>query len=118
MTPLLAVHSARPTLSHPTSWSSTETGNLIRGPLGKPTSSGGGFQSAGPAIDIAFVNGFSSGRLFATDSNQSTHGGAPPNNSSRIVIVDPMTGQVVPFVTDLPTGDHPTEQLAFKGGWI
>src|SRR5262249_10962134 len=93
-------------------------GQLIRGPLGKPRSRGGGLQPAGPAIDIAFVNGFSGGRLFATDSNQSTHGGVPPNNSSRIVTVNPMTGQVTSFITDLPTGDHPTEQLAFKGGWI
>jgi len=92
-------------------------GKLIRGPLGKPTPSGGGFQPAGPAIDIAFVRGFEGGRLFATDSNQSTHGGGQ-NNSSRIVTVNPMTGQVTPFITDLPTGDHPTEQLAFKGGWI
>src|SRR5712672_2957741 len=93
-------------------------GTLIRGPLGKPTSIGGGFQPAGPAIDIAFVNGFSGGRLFATDSNQSTHAHNGPNNSSRIVNVDPMTGQVQPFITGLPTGDHPTEQLAFKDGWI
>jgi hypothetical protein len=92
-------------------------GKLIRGPLGKPTPSGGGFQPAGPAIDIAFVNGSSGGRLFATDSNQSTHGGGQ-NNSSRIATVNPMTGQITPFITDLPTGDHPTEQLAFKGGWI
>src|SRR5215472_10404496 len=92
-------------------------GTLIRGPLGKPTPSGGGFQPAGPAIDIAFVNGLSGGRLFATDSNQSTHGGGQ-NNSSRIVTVNPMTGAVTSFITDLPTGDHPTEQLAFKGGWI
>ena len=28
--------------------------------------------------------------------------------------VDPRTGQVTPFITQLPTGDHPTEQLAFK----
>src|SRR5215813_10276812 len=93
-------------------------GKLIRGPLGKPTPSGGGFQPAGPAIDIGFVRGLEGGRLFATDSNQSTHGGAPPNNSSRIVTVNPMTGQVTPFITSLPTGDHPTEQLAFKGGWV
>src|SRR5262244_2625057 len=91
-------------------------GRLIRGPLGKPTPSGG-FQPAGPAIDIGFVNGLSGGRLFATDSNQSTHGGGQ-NNSSRIVTVNPMTGQVTSFITDLPTGDHPTEQLAFKDGWI
>jgi hypothetical protein len=92
-------------------------GTLIRGPLGKPTPSGGGFQPAGPAIDIAFVNGLSGGRLFATDSNQFSLGGGQ-NNSSRIVTVNPMTGQVAPFIAGLPTGDHPTEQLAFKGGWI
>jgi hypothetical protein len=95
-----------------------QNGTKIRGPLGKPTQTGGGFQPAGPAVDIGFVNGFSGGRLFATDSNQSTHAHNGPNNSSRIVNVDPMTGQVTPFITGLPTGDHPTEQLAFKGGWI
>jgi hypothetical protein len=92
-------------------------GTLIRGPLGKPTPSGGGLQPAGPAIDIGFVRGLEGGRLFATDSNQSTHGGGN-NNSSRIVTVNPMNGHVTPFITDLPTGDHPTEQLAFKDGWI
>jgi hypothetical protein len=95
-----------------------QNGTKIRGPLGKPTSSGGGFQPSGPAIDIAFVNGTSGGRLFATDSNQSTHQHNGNNNSSRISTVNPMTGQVIPFITNLPTGDHPTEQLAFKGGWI
>jgi hypothetical protein len=95
-----------------------QNGKLIRGPLGKPTASGGGFQPEGPAVDIGFVNGFSGGRLFATDSNQSTHQHNGQNNSSRIVIVNPMTGLVTPFITDLPTGDHPTEQLAFKDGWI
>ena len=40
------------------------------------------------------------------------------NNSSRIVVLDPDTGQVTPFITNLPTGDHPTEQLAFEDGWI
>ena len=29
-----------------------------------------------------------------------------------------MTGTVTPFITGLPTGDHPSEQLAFKGNWI
>src|ERR1700737_1896454 len=96
-------------------------GTLLRGPLGKPTGSGGvqtgGFQAAGPAVDIAFEHGFQGGRLFATDSNQSlrTTGN---NNSSRIVLVDPMNGMVTPFTTNLPPGDPPTEQLAFKGGWI
>jgi hypothetical protein len=95
-----------------------QTGTKIRGPLGKPTSSGGGFQPSGPAVDIAFVNGTSGGRLFATDSNQSTHTHNGQNNSSRISTVNPMTGVVTPFITNLPTGDHPTEQLAFKNGWI
>src|SRR5262249_12621740 len=94
-----------------------QNGNKIRGPLGKPTSTNGGFQPAGPAIDIAFENGVSGGRLFATDSNQATHA-AGQNNSSRIVTVDPIMGAVTPFITGLPTGDHPTEQLAFQGNWV
>src|SRR3984893_35398 len=92
-------------------------GILLRGPLGKPTLAGGGFQPAGPASDIAFENGRKGGRLFATDSNQSIHGNGQ-NNSSRIVIVDPDTGKVTPFITGLPTGDHPAEMFAFKDGWI
>jgi hypothetical protein len=58
------------------------------------------------------------GRLFATDSNQATHAHNGQNNSSRIVTVDPDTGKVTPFITGLPTGDHPTEQLAFKGNFV
>lgn len=94
-----------------------QSGNLLRGPLGKPTSSGG-FQPEGPAVDIAFENGLAGGRLFATDSNQATHASNGPNNSSRIIIIDPETGNVTPFITNLPTGDHPSEQLAFRGKWI
>ena len=94
-----------------------QNGLLLRGPLGKPTQAGGGFQPAGPAIDIAFEHGRKGGRLFATDSNQSIRGGGQ-SNSSRIVIVDPDTGKVTPFITGLPTGDHPSEMLAFKDGWI
>src|SRR5262249_31190562 len=41
-----------------------QTGKLIRGPLGKPTAMGGGFQPSGPAIDIAFERGLQGGRLF------------------------------------------------------
>lgn len=93
-----------------------QAGTKIRGPLGKPSALGG-FQPAGPAVDIAFENGFRGGRLFATDSNQATHA-AGQNNSSRIVTVNPISGHVQPFITGLPTGDHPTEQLAFKDGWI
>jgi glucose/arabinose dehydrogenase len=92
--------------------------------LGKPTDAttetGGTnvFQPHGPAIDIGFERGLQGGRLFATDSNQATHTHNGQNNSSRIVVVNPTTGAVTPFITQLPTGDHPTEQLAFKGGWI
>lgn len=93
-----------------------ESGTLMR-VLAKPTANGG-LQSAGPAVDIAFERGLQGGRLFATDSNQATHAHNGQNNSSRIVTVDPQTGTVTPFITALPTGDHPTEQLAFDENWI
>jgi hypothetical protein len=93
-----------------------QNGSLLRGPLAKPTASGG-LQSAGPAVDLAFEKGLKGGRLFATDSNQATHASGQ-NNSSRIVMVEPDSGFVTPFITNLPTGDHPSEQLAFRGGWI
>lgn len=94
-----------------------QAGNLLR-TLAKPTSTGG-LQPEGPAVDIAFENGLLGGRMFVTDSNQATHAHNGQNNSSRIVTVDPQSGTVTPFITNLPTGDHPTEQLAFKGdGWI
>jgi hypothetical protein len=95
-----------------------KNGKLIRGLIGKPTASGDGFQPSGPAIDIAFERGLKGGRLFATDSDQSTHAHNGPNNGSRIIIINRTTGHVTPFITGLPTGDHPSEQLAFKGGWI
>jgi hypothetical protein len=94
-----------------------QNGNKIRGPLAKPTNTGGGLQPHGPAVDIAFENGLNGGRLFATDSNQSLRT-AGNNNSSRIVTVDPVSGQVTPFIKGLPTGDHPSEQLAFNGNFI
>jgi hypothetical protein len=92
-------------------------GTLLRGPLGKPTSDGGGLQPAGPAVDLAFEKGLAGGRLFVSDSNQALRT-TGSNNSSRIVIIDPETGEVAPFITGLPTGDHPTEQFAFRGNWI
>ncbi len=97
-----------------------QSGNRIRGPLAKPTKSGVGLQPHGPAIDIAFEKGFEGGRLFATDSNQAIRAPATnaQNNSSRIVTVNPETGQVTPFIAGLPTGDHPAEQITFKDGWI
>jgi len=95
-----------------------QSGNLIRGPLAKPTASGVGLQPHGPAIDIAFEKGFEGGRLFATDSNQAIRAVGAQNNSSRIVTVNPDTGEVTPFITGLPTGDHPAEQITFKDDHI
>src|SRR5213083_3821965 len=59
-----------------------QSGNRIRGPLAKPTTSGAGLQPHGPAIDIAFEKGFEGGRLFATDSNQAIRAVGAQNNSS------------------------------------
>src|SRR6266498_4656033 len=95
-----------------------QNGGLVRGPLAKPSSGPDSLQAHGPAIDIAFENGFHGGRLFATDSNQAIRTVGAQNNSSRIVIVDPDTGTVTPFIPGLPTGDHPAEQITFKDGWI
>jgi hypothetical protein len=94
-----------------------QDGAKVGGTLAKPNGNGTGFQAEGPAVDLAFENGLQGGRLFASDSNQATHANGQ-NNSSRIVTVDPNSGKVTPFITQLPTGDHPTEQLAFKDGWI
>ena len=101
-----------------------QRGHQTAGPLAKPTASGGGLQPHGPAIDIAFERAEEDARLFATDSNQAiraTVPGAPrgaSNNTSRIVTVNRTTGAVTPFISGTPTGDHPSEQLAFKGKFI
>jgi len=94
-------------------------GNKIAGPFGKPTATGGGLQPDGPAIGLAFEKGLRGGRLFVTDSNQGVRG-APGqgNNTSRIMTMNASSGSVSPFITGLPTGDHPTEQVLIKGSWI
>jgi glucose/arabinose dehydrogenase len=94
-------------------------GNTIAGPLGKPSASGGGFQPDGPAIGLAFERDTAGGTLFATDSNQGVRG-APgsANNTSRILKMNPQTGAVTPIIVGLPTGDHPTEQILVKDGWL
>ena len=94
-----------------------KNGKKISGPIGKPKPNGDGFQPDGPAVDIAYENRFQGGRLFGTDSNQSLRT-TGRNNSSRIVTIDIGSGHVRPFITGLPTGDHPAEQLEFKDGWI
>src|SRR5205085_714940 len=70
-------------------------------------------------VDLNFPTAvaFIGDRLFATDSNQSIRTSGN-NNSSRIVVVDISKNTVTPFITGLPTGDHPAEQLEFKDGWI
>ncbi|HEV7477495.1 MAG TPA: hypothetical protein VGO02_07145 [Burkholderiales bacterium] len=94
-------------------------GRKLAGPLGKPTPSGGGFQPDGPAIGLSFEHDTEGGTLFATDSNQGVRG-APgsANNTSRIVRVNISSGSVTPLITGLPTGDHPTEQIIVKDGWL
>ena len=94
-------------------------GHKVAGPIGKPTMSGGGFQPDGPAIGLSFENGRRGGTLFATDSNQGVRG-APGtgNNTSRIVKVNTATGVVDVVIKGLPTGDHPTEQILVKDGWL
>jgi glucose/arabinose dehydrogenase len=94
-----------------------QDGRQLAGPLGKPTPDGGGLQPDGPAVGLAFEQGFAGGTLFASDSNQSLRT-IGRNNSSRIVTVDLAAETVTPFITGLPTGDHPTEQFAFRDGWI
>jgi glucose/arabinose dehydrogenase len=96
-----------------------DRGRRIAGPLAKPTPSGGGLQPDGPAIGLAFEHGTSGGTLFATDSNQGVRG-APgdANNTSRIVRIGTSSGSVTPVITGLPTGDHPTEQIVVKDGWL
>ena len=95
-----------------------QNGSLLRGPLAKPSSGPDSLQAHGPAIDIAFEKGFHGGQLFATDSNQAIRTVGAQNNSSRIVVVDADSGKVTPFISGLPTGDHPAEQITFKGDWI
>jgi len=96
-------------------------GNKIGGPLGKPgtRSDGKTFQADGPAIGLAFEHDFQGGRLFATDSNQGVRG-APGvgNNTSRVLQVDLPSGKVNALISGLPTGDHPTEQIVVKDGWL
>src|SRR6266850_40864 len=95
-------------------------GRRVGGPIGKPTSGGGGFQPDGPAIGLSFERDLAGGRLFATDSNQGVRGATSGggNNTSRIVSVNLSTGSVTPMITGLPTGDHPTEQILVKDGWL
>lgn len=94
-------------------------GRRVAGPIGKSTATGGGFQADGPAIGLAFEHDFQGGTLFATDSNQGARG-APGrgNNTSRVVRVDVAGNVVSTVIRGLPTGDHPTEQILVRDGWL
>jgi len=68
-----------------------------------------------PTIGIAFERElFAGGRLFVTDSRQGVRGALGPKNSSRVVELDPQTGHLTELIVNLPTGDHPTEQITVK----
>ncbi len=71
-----------------------------------------------PTIGIAFEREFQGGRLFVSDSLQGVRGARGPKNSSRIVQLDPRTGTLTPLIVNLPTGDHPTEQLTVRANQI
>jgi glucose/arabinose dehydrogenase len=71
-----------------------------------------------PTIGVTFESHFGGGRLFVSDSRQQTRDGRSSNNSSRIVELDPVMGTLTQRITGLPTGDHPTEQLTVKGGFL
>jgi hypothetical protein len=71
-----------------------------------------------PTIGITFEKGFEGGRLIVTDSRQGVRGAQGPKDSSRIVQLDPddSTAKVKTLIFNLPTGDHPTEQITVKDG--
>ena len=100
-----------------------QMGNKLAGPLGKPTSTdpalNKGYQPDGPAIGLAFEHNFQGGTLFGTDSNQGARGArGVGNNTSRVLKINPQSGQVTTVIHGLPTGDHPTEQIVVKDGWL
>jgi len=96
-------------------------GGCRSGPIGKPnTGARGSFQVDGPAIGLAFERGFGGGTLFGTDSNQGARG-APSgggNNTSRVITIDLDRNAVTTLIGGLPTGDHPTELIIVKDGFL
>jgi len=92
-------------------------------PIGKPNAAGRpSFQVDGPAIGLAFENGLQGGTLFGTDSNQGARGAAAGkgggNNTSRVVTIDLGRNEVKTLIGGLPTGDHPTELIVVKDGFL
>jgi glucose/arabinose dehydrogenase len=100
-----------------------EGGCANKTPIGKPNAAGRpSYQVDGPAIGLAFENGARGGTLFGTDSNQGARGAAAGkgggNNSSRVVTIDVGGNAVKTLIGGLPTGDHPTELIVVKDGFI
>jgi hypothetical protein len=97
-----------------------ENGNFLRR-LGRPDTvanrENAEFLHA-PTIGVTFEHGFDGGLLLVTDSRQGIRGAQGPRNSSRIVTLDPLTGLLEQLIVNLPTGDHPTEQITVKDGLI
>jgi len=62
--------------------------------------------------------GAGGGTLFASDSDQGSRGATGPNNSSRLLQLDISNNTVKPLITGLPTGDHPTEEVIVKDGYL
>ena len=100
-----------------------DSGCANKTPIGKPNAAGRpSFQVDGPAIGLAFENGFQGGTLFGTDSNQGARGAAAGkgggNNTSRVVTIDTNANTVTTLIGGLPTGDHPTELIVVKDGFL
>src|SRR4029077_2488948 len=59
---------------------------------------------------------------FGTDSNQGARGAAAGkgggNNTSRVITIDTDANTVKTLIGGLPTGDHPTELLIVKDGFL
>jgi glucose/arabinose dehydrogenase len=103
-----------------------DAGCTNKTPIGKPNAAGRpSFQVDGPAIGLAFEHGFSGDKndtLFGSDSNQGARGAAAGkgggNNTSRVVTIDLEGNAVNAFISGLPTGDHPTELIVVKDGFL
>ena len=52
------------------------------------------------------------------EPGRSRRAGKLEQHLARSCSVDPSSGAVTPVVSGLPTGDHPTEQLIVKDGWL
>jgi len=115
--PLVGGELSPPTPSHPTSWCLTRaaTGSVALSPAHDE-------RRRSPAArpgDRHRVREWLRGRATLRYGLKPGHSAVgAQNNSSRIVTVNPQTGQVTPFIAGLPTGDHPAEQITFKDGWI